>query len=1367
MKPAMLTRVLFGLMCLIQSALTVTALALTAMATTAMAATDNPAPRELAAWSDWVLRDTPELSCAILYNANEHVCAYPATLKFDITSNGGGFVQQWLVQQNAWIHLPGDAGQWPLQVTVNQKPAIVILRNGHPAVYLPPGTHRVAGRFSWAALPKFITVPEASGLVFLTLNQRSIEQPDLRNGQLWLKESLVAPQENNRLNIQVFRKITDSIPVHVTTSIALDVSGQPRELKLAGALLQNFTPAAINSRLPARIDQKGMLYVQVRPGRWIIDIEALHLTSLEHYQLPHLEKPWPEQEVWAFDQQSHLRTVKITNQKNIDPTQTQLPEEWKTLPAYSLTQGDNLDIQIIKRGNPDPEPDQLNLNRVLWLDFDGAGITVKDSINGTLSQHWRLNAQPELKLGQVTLDGQPQFITRLPKQEAQGVEIRQGNVAMQADSRVLNNIHDISASGWDNTFNSVSAELNLPVGYRLIHVRGGHAADDWWNRWTLLDFFMVLIISMAVLRLWGKGWGVLALFTLTITWHETLAPQYIWLNLIVATALLRTLSEGRLLRWLKLYRNITALALVTLLLAYAVVHLRFTLYPQLEQEYTVQQTPFAEQELSAPAPAAAMSEAMESSIDESYSKLSRFKKDVTSKPEGNIQNQMQIDPNALIQTGPGLPNWQWQRYRIDWDGPVDAQQRLQLILMSPFMFRVFNLLSIVLIGLLAWRLMDVAALTASFKARVSHAPVVAFSALMSGLIVAGMALPTPAFAEYPSAKLLKDLQTYLSKPKDCLPECASIESMAIQINSQTLKLDLRVHAKEDVAIPLPVPIQKWTPNQVSLNGQPAAGLFRRQDQYLWLRVAPGNHRISIEGKVSHLNQIKMDFMLKPHAFEIQANGWVTDGMDASNNAINVIALTRIVTQQTTQSGKNTTADLPVFAVVTRHLELALDWTLNTTVQYQSGTALPAILRIPLLQNESVISEGIKVEKGFAVITLNDNRREVSWRSTLTPTASLQWVASDNKMFREIWQLNASPIWHVTYEGIPVIYHQREGQFWQPEWQPWPQESVTLNITRPEGVPGNTLTIDRSQLSLTPGENITTAELQLSLRTSLGGQHDIRLPATAELLSVEMDGNSLPLHITAGVLALPLTPGAHQANIKWREPRGVGWGKFVSSDVDLGVPHVNTSISITPGYQRWILFTGGPLLGPAVLFWGVLGVIVILAIGLSRIKDVPLSWPHWVLLGIGLSTTSPAAAVLVVAWIFALRWRGQTTMPTSAKQFNQVQLGLLLLTILALATLLFAVQQGLLGTPDMQITGNQSSSYLLNWFSDRNNSTLPQAWMITVPVTAYRILMLLWSIWLAFALIKWLRWGWSCYVHQGYWLNRPAKIKVSEEKNKSE
>ncbi|HEX5637742.1 MAG TPA: hypothetical protein VFY78_11680, partial [Gammaproteobacteria bacterium] len=372
-----------------------------------------------------------------------------------------------------------------------------------------------------------------------------------------------------------------------------------------------------------------------------------------------------------------------------------------------------------------------------------------------------------------------------------------------------------------------------------------------------------------------------------------------------------------------------------------------------------------------------------------------------------------------------------------------------------------------------------------------------------------------------------------------------------------------------------------------------------------MSVEPGAHRIEIEGKVAHLSQLKIDYLLKPHAIDVKASGWSTDGMDQSISAINAITFTRVASQQPGKSGKNTPSDIPVFADVTRRLDLELDWSVDTTVQLQSGTALPAILRIPLLPGESVISEGIKVDNGFAVITLNDNRRDFNWRSTLAVTGQLTLKASDNVPFREIWLLNASPIWHVEYEGIPVIYHQRDGQYWQPQWQPWPGESVLLKMTRPQGVAGNTLTIDRSYLLITPGENITDAELQLSLRSSLGGQHEIRLPSDAELLSVSINGNNVPVRINAGVVALPLTPGSHQAMIKWRETRGIGFGKFNSPEVNLGSDNVNTSLAIKPGNQRWVLLAGGPLLGPAVLFWGVLFVIVLAAAGLSRVKDIPL------------------------------------------------------------------------------------------------------------------------------------------------------------------
>jgi hypothetical protein len=53
----------------------------------------------------------------------------------------------------------------------------------------------------------------------------------------------------------------------------------------------------------------------------------------------------------------------------------------------------------------------------------------------------------------------------------------------------------------------------------------------------------------------------------------------------------------------------------------------------------------------------------------------------------------------------------------------------------------------------------------------------------------------------------------------------------------------------------------------------------------------------------------------------------------------------------------------------------------------------------------------------------------------------------------------SPVWHADFEGVPVVHAIASATI--PEWRPWPGETVTLKVSRPDGVTGNTLTIDES------------------------------------------------------------------------------------------------------------------------------------------------------------------------------------------------------------------------------------------------------------------------------------------------------------------
>ena len=123
-----------------------------------------------------------------------------------------------------------------------------------------------------------------------------------------------------------------------------------------------------------------------------------------------------------------------------------------------------------------------------------------------------------------------------------------------------------------------------------------------------------------------------------------------------------------------------------------------------------------------------------------------------------------------------------------------------------------------------------------------------------------------------------------------------------------------------------------------------------------------------------------------------------------------------------------------------------------------------------------------------------------------------------------------------------------------------QQRFTLAITRPEAVPGNTLTIDASRLAYTPGERTTDVALTLEARSSQGGQHTITLPEGATLQSATINGVAQPIRQQDRLVTLPLAPGAQSFVLNWREGRGID-NRYRTSGVDLGIASVNASTQV--------------------------------------------------------------------------------------------------------------------------------------------------------------------------------------------------------------
>jgi hypothetical protein len=525
-------------------------------------------------------------------------------------------------------------------------------------------------------------------------------------------------------------------------------------------------------------------------------------------------------------------------------------------------------------------------------------------------------------------------------------------------------------------------------------------------------------------------------------------------------------------------------------------------------------------------------------------------------------------------------------------------------------------------------------------------------------------------------------------------------------------------------------------------------------------VPAGHHTVLVAGALPPRATIEIPLPLRPQRVELAGppRGWSVLGIDAEGRVGGALQLARDAAPAAAAAPGAVGAPsleptaIPPFVRVERLLALGLVWSVETTVVRVAPAEGAVVLEVPLLPGEAVTTPGVSVREGRAVVSLAPGAGSARWSSTLPPREALALEAPREVAWTEVWRVDASPLWHLTAQGIPPVDVPSEGRRFR-EWQPWPGERVSLAVERPEGTGGATLTFDRSRLVVRPGLRSTDATLSLSLRSTQGGQHFVTLPEGAELTQISVDGSVEPLRQEGRRVALPLAPGTREIELSFREPRGVAL-RLRGPEVDLGLPSVNAHVAIEVPEGRWVLLAGGPRLGPSVLFWPLLAVVLAVAAALGRTRLAPLRTRHWFGLGIGLTQAPLPAAALVVAWLLALGWRGrlaEAERTRSAALFDLLQVVLVALTLAALAALALAIQAGLLGSPEMQIAGNGSTASELRWYADRADGLLPRPWVLSSSIWLYRLAMLAWSLWIAQALIGWLRWGFRQWSAGGHWI----------------
>jgi hypothetical protein len=1355
-------------------------------------------PDALRGWEAWVLHGHEAETCPALPTESGMLCAWPSRLEVTVGDDGGRFRQEWEVRARSLVALPGDEHLRPLDIRVDGRGAAV-LGTEAPDTWLDPGSHVITGTFEWDAMPESLPVPRETGLVALTLRGASVAIPTRdASGRLWLAARNVEATEADALSMAVHRLVVDDAPMLVTTRLLLEVAGRAREVVLGPALPAGAIPVSLDTPLPARLEPDGALRIQLRAGSWTIVIVSRQPGPVAELAPPQPNGDWAPDEVWCFQAMPSLRVVTVSGPPQLDPRQAQLPPEWTSLPTFRVGREDVMRFEQRRRGDEEAEPDHLTLQRHLWLDFDGGGITASDVMSGSLHRSWRMEMAEPWVLGRASANGDDRFLTRVAGSSAAGIEVREGMLMLQADSRLEGRARTIPAVGWRSDVDGLSVQLSVPPGWRLVHAHGADAVSgSWMDAWTLLDLFLVLVVAAAALRIFGVAAGVLALVTLTLAMPEVGAPRWSWLVALVLVAVIGLLPER--LGFRKVLRGahvVVMLIIAVIAVPFLLQQSRQALFPQLENTATIPSVRFdrdESQEYLADIPAeASPSASLDNGVEAKGGRQRMYHLDnvapatplanaVPAPASGEPAQLVLHDPRDVVQTGPGIPTWQWREHQIAWKGPVKQDQVLRLLLLPPSITRLLSVLRVLLVLLLLVRVALPPAVTLrSLVARLRpHAPAAAGAlvavppalklrdlvarlrprapGLAAGAVVAVISLlaTSPCFAQTPPPEMLDELRQRLLERAPCHPDCASLGRLFVEVDTSSLRLRLEVAAEAESVVALPGGAS-WAPARVMIDGH-AATLLRDGSENLWLLVEAGAHDVTLEGPLPDRDILALPLPTPPARVDVRASGWSVSGVH-DGRADGALQLQREARATTGAKPSLAPGALPPFLRLTRRLDLGLTWEVTSTLEALAPATVPALLRIPLLPGENVTTAGMRVEDGHAIATLAPGQASLSWRSTITPTDSLKLKAPDTNEWQEEWQLAVSPLWHVEVSGIAPLHAEAIGEIRERAWRPWPGEEITLASARPEAVSGATLTIDRSTLALVPGKRATDATLALSLRSSRGGEHVVTLPEGAELLSFSLDSVPQPLRQEQRAVVIPLRPGVIPVVLQWREPRGMR-SAFRTSDVDLGAPSVNAYVQVGVPQDRWLLWTSGPRMGPAVLFWPLLMLLVLLAGLLRRLRLTPLSLLDWVLLMIGLSQVPAWIGSIAVAWLLLLGLRRARGSDVSPVLFDILQIVLALGSLATILVLFIAIQQGLLGRPDMQVAGPDSNGSSLTWMQDRSVGPSPVAHVISAPMLAYRIAMLLWALWLAAALVRWARWAWESFTHDGAWKRpprRPAK-----------
>ncbi|MGC4066668.1 MAG: hypothetical protein QM784_18940 [Polyangiaceae bacterium] len=689
---------------------------------------------------------------------------------------------------------------------------------------------------------------------------------------------------------------------------------------------------------------------------------------------------------------------------------------------------------------------------------------------------------------------------------------------------------------------------------------------------------------------------------------------------------------------------------------------------------------------------------------------------------------------------------------------MQKDQTLRLFLVSPGwnkLIACLRVLGVVLLGFILIRRTPFGR-EPPMRGKDSKAPPAKMEPLAAAVSVGLLAFFSTSFAQaqaLPGLQLLDELKTRLTRPADC-EVCLDVERLEFDASGQNLEAVADVHAGTVVSYRLPGPARSWLPRTITVDGRPSSALVLHTDGFLHLRLEPGTHRVKASGPIagSELVIVPGDV---PHRAAVNAAGWTVDGIRDGRieGSLHFTADEKTKNASGAELGErqNQVRHVPPWLEISRTIEIGNTWRVITEVQRKSPVGEPISVRYALLPGEEMTEASALVEQGQVVITLGRDDTTQTYTSVLKPSEALKLVAAKDRPWNEDWKIRCLSLHHCEFDGI-FPYNRVDELGYSPRFRPWPGETLSVRVTKPPAAAGASRTIERANLVLTPGKRLLAGRLDFTAKVSKGAPLVVKLPSGASVQSLKLNDKEEPIRAMGSSVEISLPPGRQEVSLAWHQNQALSFW-FRAPQVEIGERAVNATVEIDMPDQRWLLFTMGPTWGPKILLWSYLLLLVGAAYVLVRIPYSPLKTWQWAILGLGLTQVPLFVAGFVAGWFFLLSYRnGVVVLRPWLKKLMQVFVAVY--TLAFLGCLCGAVYDGLVTNPDMHIaTANMGSDMGLRWFEDRIQGAMPRPIVLSLPVLVFRLLNLLWALWLASSLLGWLKWGWQCFGQGGLWAKK--------------